>query len=85
MGGMLLELVIWLQILTAVVKYSSVSGLDITLSNREGFDRAPSCRHSVARIEITNTVRSFLAFFPLWISHVLMEKSAAAQLESFCF
>lgn len=60
MGVMLLQLVVWLQILTAMVTYSSVSGLDITLSNKEGFERAPSCRHSVARIEITNTVRSVL-------------------------
>ena len=61
MGVMLLQLVMWLQIMTAMVTHSTVSGLDITLSNQEGFERAHSCRHSVARIEITNTVRS------LWI------------------
>ena len=56
-GVMLLQLVVWLQILTAMITHSSVSGLDIALSNKDGFERATSCRHSVARIEITNTVR----------------------------
>lgn len=56
-GVMLLQLVVWLQILAAMLTHSSVSGLDISLSNKDGFERATSCRHSVARIEITNTVR----------------------------
>ena len=57
----MIQLVVWLQVLTAVLSlHPRVSGLEIALSNREGLERSPSCRHSIARIEITNTVRTYL-------------------------
>ena len=57
-GVSLIQIVIWLQVLTVIVTHSNGTGLEIALSNKEGFERATSCRHGVARIVITNKVRS---------------------------
>jgi len=54
----IIQLVVWLQLLTTILSlHPRVSGLEIVLGNREGLERASSCRHVFARILITNTVR----------------------------
>ena len=54
---MLLQVVVWLPVLLAILASRSAAGLKVSISNQESLQRVPSCRHSTASIEITNTVR----------------------------
>jgi hypothetical protein len=53
-GVCLVQLVIFLQLFVAALTHQR--GLEITLHNQDGLERAPSCRHSFARIELSNPV-----------------------------